>query len=254
MKLRLDKLLVDHGHAASRERAQALILAGRVLVREQRVDKPGAPVDPEAPIRLLGSDLRYVSRGGLKLEHALRHWLLDVTGHHCVDIGASTGGFTDCLLQHGAADVLAVDTGYGQIADSLRRDSRVSLRERTNARLLAPGELYRADVPITFLAMDVSFISATLVLPAVLAALVPVSETWQGTAIVLIKPQFEAGREHIGKGGIVRDPAARQLAIDRVTTAARELGATGLDLTDSPILGMEGNHEYLLHAQFGTSP
>lgn len=253
MKVRLDKLLVDHGHAASRERAQALILAGRVLVREQRVDKPGTPVDTDAPIRLLGSDLRYVSRGGLKLEHALRHWRIDVNGLHCADIGASTGGFTDCLLQHGASDVLAVDTGYGQIADALRRDPRVSLRERTNARLLTPGELHRADRPVSFLAMDVSFISATLVLPAVLAALPPLGDLWRGTAVVLIKPQFEAGREHIGKGGIVRSPAARELAIDRVTTAARELGATGLDLTDSPILGMEGNHEYLLCARFGLS-
>ncbi len=252
MKLRLDKLLVDQGHAASRERAQALILAGRVLVSEQRVDKPGTPVDPESPIRLLGSDLRYVSRGGLKLEHALHHWRLDVTGIGCADIGASTGGFTDCLLQHGAAHVLAVDTGYGQIADTLRRDRRVSLRERTNARLLTPAGLLTPDTPTpTFLAMDVSFISATLVLPAVLSALAPPGDLWHGTAVILIKPQFEAGREHIGKGGIVRDPAARQLAIDRVTAAARALGATALDLTDSPIKGMEGNHEYLLHARFG---
>ena len=252
MKLRLDKLLVDLGHAASRERAQALILAGRVLVREQRVDKPGTPVDPEALIRLLGSDLRYVSRGGLKLEHALQLWHLDPTGLHCVDIGASTGGFTDCLLQHGAAHVLAVDTGYGQIAEPLRRDPRVSLRERTNARLLVPAELLTPNTPApTFLVMDVSFISATLVLPAVLAALAPPGRLWQGTAVILIKPQFEAGRENIGKGGIVRDPAARKFAIDRVTAAARSLGATGLDLADSPILGMEGNHEYLLHARFG---
>ncbi len=252
MKLRLDKLLVDLGHAASRERAQALILAGRVLVREQRVDKPGTPVDPDAPIRLLGADLRYVSRGGLKLEHALAHWRLDVTGIHAVDIGASTGGFTDCLLQHGAAHVLAVDTGYGQIADTLRRDGRVSLRERTNARLLAPAELLTPNTPApALLAVDVSFISATLVLPAVLAALAQPGELWQGTAVILIKPQFEAGRENIGKGGIVRDPAARQFAIDRVTAAARTLGATDLDLADSPILGMEGNHEYLLHARFG---
>lgn len=252
MKVRLDKLLVDQGHAASRERAQALILAGRVLVHEQRVDKPGTPVDPELPIRLLGSDLRYVSRGGLKLEHALQHWRLDVTGLHAVDIGASTGGFTDCLLQHGAAQVLAVDTGYGQIADTLRRDSRVSLRERTNARLLAPAELLTPGAPTpSFLAMDVSFISATLVLPAVLSALALPGALWQGTAIILIKPQFEAGREHIGKGGIVRSPAARQIAIDRVTFAARDLGGTALDLTDSPIKGMEGNHEYLLHAHFG---
>ena len=252
MKLRLDKLLVDQGHAASRERAQALIFAGRVLVREQRVDKPGAPVDSDAPIRLLGSDLRYVSRGGLKLEHALKLWTIDPTGLSCVDIGASTGGFTDCLLQHGAAHVLAVDTGYGQIAEPLRRDGRVLLRERTNARLLTPAELLNSNTPTpTLLAMDVAFISATLVLPAVLAALALPGTLWQGTAIILIKPQFEAGREHIGKGGIVRDPAARTLAIDRVSAAVRELGGTSLQLADSPITGMEGNHEYLLHARFG---
>src|ERR1700754_147293 len=140
-KIRIDKLLVDQGHAASRERAQALILAGRVLVDEQRIDKPGTPVASDAVIRLLGSDLKYVSRGGLKLEHALTHWSIDLTSVPCVDIGASTGGFTDCMLQSGAASVLAVDTGYGQIAQKLRDDPRVSLRERTNARLLSVGEL-----------------------------------------------------------------------------------------------------------------
>jgi TlyA family rRNA methyltransferase/putative hemolysin len=168
MKIRLDKLLVDRGLAPSRERAQALILAGRVLVSEQKSDKPGHSIDADAPIRLLGSDLRYVSRGGLKLEAALEHWSIDLTGRFCLDVGASTGGFTDCMLQHGAARVLAVDTGYGQIAHSLRDDPRVTLRERTNARLLAPGDL---PPGISFLAVDVSFISATLVLPAVLAAL-----------------------------------------------------------------------------------
>lgn len=254
MKVRLDKLLVDLGHAASRERAQALILAGRVLVQEQRIDKPGTPVDPEASVRLLGSDLRYVGRGGLKLEHALKLWGIDPTGLHGVDIGASTGGFTDCLLQHGAAHVLAVDTGYGQIADTLRRDPRVSLRERTNARLLAPAELLTPGAPTPgLLVMDVSFISATLVLPAVLSALAEPGDLWRGTAVILIKPQFEAGRENIGKGGIVRDPEARQFAIDRVTAAAQALGATDLRLADSPIRGMEGNHEYLLHAHFGPS-
>src|SRR5271168_904101 len=140
-KIRLDKLLVDQGHAASRERAQALILAGRVLVDEQRIDKPGTPVSSDAVIRLLGSDLKYVSRGGLKLEHALAHWSIDLTNLPCVDIGASTGGFTDCMLQSGARSVLAIDTGYGQIAQKLRDAPRVTLLERTNARLLTPGEL-----------------------------------------------------------------------------------------------------------------
>jgi len=262
-RLRLDKLLVDRGLVPSRERAQALILAGRVLVNEQRIDKPGTAIADDAALRLLGDDLRYVSRGGLKLEKALAHWAIDITGLACIDIGASTGGFTDCMLQHGAASVLAVDTGYGQIAEKFRHDLRVTLRERTNARLLQPGELLAADphshaetspTP-TFLAMDVSFISATLVLPAVLAALVPAAAPakapWRGRAVILIKPQFEAGREHVGKGGLGREPRARQLAIDRVREAALSLGATALEVIDSPIRGMEGNHEYLLHARFG---
>jgi 23S rRNA (cytidine1920-2'-O)/16S rRNA (cytidine1409-2'-O)-methyltransferase len=263
MKVRLDKLLVDRSLAASRERAQALILAGRVLVNEQRVDKSGTSVADDVTVRLLGSDLRYVSRGGLKLEHALTTWSIAVEGLACADIGASTGGFTDCLLQRGAASVLAVDTGYGQIAHALRVDPRVTLLERTNARLLQPGQLTSTlgapgpdsgtrDVPsrITFFAMDVSFISATLVLPAVLAALVPAGEIWRGDAVILVKPQFEAGREHVGKGGIVRDPAAHQLAIDRVQACVRENHGQALALIDSPILGMEGNREFLLHARF----
>ena len=250
MKIRLDKLLVDQGHAASRERAQALILAGRVLVDEQRIDKPGTPVADDVTLRLLGSDLKYVSRGGLKLEGALAHWQIDLTGLHCADIGASTGGFTDCMLQSGAASVLAVDTGYGQIAQKLRDDPRVTLRERTNARLLTPGELLMPGLAPSFIAMDVSFISATLVLPPVLAALVPEAERWRGSIVLLVKPQFEAGRGNVGKGGIVRDPDARQLAIDRVRACVLECGGLDLDLIDSPILGMEGNHEYLLHARF----
>ena len=247
-KLRLDKLLVDRQLAASRERAQALILAGRVLVNEQKVDKPGSPTEDDAPIRLLGEDLRYVSRGGLKLEGALKTWNISVEGLACADIGASTGGFTDCMLQHGATSVIAVDTGYGQIAHKLRADSRVTLFERTNARTLEPGAL--AATRPAFFAMDVSFISSTLILPALLAALAPAGERWRGEAVLLVKPQFEAGREHVGKGGIVRDPAAHQLAIDRVTSAVRELGGDPLALIDSPILGMEGNKEFLLHARF----
>ncbi len=251
MKNRLDKLLVDQGYAASRERAQALILAGRVLVNEQKVDKPGASVPEDAAIRLLGSDLKYVSRGGLKLEHALEHWSIPLIEVPAVDIGASTGGFTDCMLQAGASSVLAVDTGYGQIAQKLRDDPRVTLRERTNARKLEPGELLTAGCPVPrFLAMDVSFISATLVLPSVLDALSREGEFWKGTAIVLIKPQFEAGRQYVGKGGIVRDPEARKLAIDKVTECAAGLGGLRLEVIDSPIHGMEGNHEYLLRALF----
>ncbi len=251
MKTRLDKLLVDQGHAASRERAQSLILAGRVLVDEQRIDKPGTQVPEEAAIRLLGSDLKYVSRGGLKLEHALAHWAIDLNNLACVDIGASTGGFTDCMLQSGAATVLAVDTGYGQIAQKLRDDPRVTLRERTNARLLTQGELLSAGTPTpSFVSMDVSFISATLVLPAVLSALSTPEQPWQGSAVILVKPQFEAGRQNIGKGGIVRDPEARKQAIERVRECVVEQGGTDIEVIDSPIQGMEGNHEYLLHARF----
>ncbi len=258
MKVRLDKLLVDQGLAASRERAQALILAGRVLVAEQRIDKPGTPVAEDAALRLLGDDLRYVGRGGLKLERALAHWSIDPTGRACIDVGASTGGFTDCMLQHGATSVLAVDTGYGQIAAKLREDTRVTLLERTNARLLKPGELLAfAPAPITLMAVDVSFISATLVLPPVLAAMVAAGEEgapaipWKGEAVILVKPQFEAGRENVGKGGIVRDQEARQFAIDRVHDTVLALGGTRTDIVDSPIRGMEGNHEYLLYARFG---
>ena len=250
-KIRLDKLLVDQGHAASRERAQALILAGRVLVDEQRIDKPGTSVPLAASIRLLGSDLKYVSRGGLKLEHALAHWSIDLTDQPCADIGASTGGFTDCMLQHGAQSVLAIDTGYGQIAQKLRDNPCVTLRERTNARLLTTGELLRSTHPVAvFFAMDVSFISSTLVLPAVLSALSTPQDPWQGSAVMLIKPQFEAGRENVGKGGIVRDPDARKAAIERVRECVLEQGGTEIDVIDSPIQGMEGNHEYLLHARF----
>ena len=246
MRNRLDKLLFERGLALSRERAQALILAGRVLVDEQKVEKPGAPVDDAASLRVLGEEQRYVSRGGFKLEAALERWHIDLTGRHCVDIGTSTGGFTDCMLQHGAASVVAVDTGYGQIAESLRRDPRVRLRERANARYLKPGEL---GPGIDFVSMDVSFISATLVLPAVLAA-VRESAGSQVEAVVLVKPQFEAGREHIGKGGIVHDPAAHQLAIDRVRTTALNLGATVTEVAESPILGAKGNREFLLHSRF----
>ncbi|HTW46441.1 MAG TPA: TlyA family RNA methyltransferase [Acidobacteriaceae bacterium] len=244
MKTRLDKLLVERGLAATRERAQAMILAGRVLVSEQKVDKPGHAVAADAAIRLLGGDLRYVSRGGLKLEAALAHWKIALDGQFCLDVGASTGGFTDCMLQHGAARVLAIDTGYGQIAQSLRDNLRVKLMERTNARLLSPGDL---PPGISFFAVDVSFISATLVLPPVLGAL---SEGPAVRAVLLIKPQFEAGREHVGKGGIVRDPSAHQLAIDRVQACVAELGGANIDVIPSPITGAEGNREFLLHARW----
>jgi 23S rRNA (cytidine1920-2'-O)/16S rRNA (cytidine1409-2'-O)-methyltransferase len=247
-KVRLDKHLVDLGLVPSRERAQALVLAGRVLVNEQKLEKPGASVAADAVVRLLGQDLRYVSRGGLKLEGALSHWKIDLTGRFCLDVGASTGGFTDCMLQHGAARVLAVDTGYGQIAQKLRSDDRVQLMERTNARKLARGDL---PAGITFLSMDVSFISATLVLGPVVEAVLHHGGALE--AVVLVKPQFEAGREAVGKGGIVREPADHAMAIDRVRSCLVALGATGVELMDSPIDGAEGNREFLLHARFACS-
>jgi 23S rRNA (cytidine1920-2'-O)/16S rRNA (cytidine1409-2'-O)-methyltransferase len=240
-KIRLDKLLVERGLAASRERAQALIMAGKVLVTEQKMEKPGSEVAADSELRLLGEDLRYASRGGLKLERALEHWKIDVRGRICVDVGASTGGFTDCLLQHGAAQVIAIDTGYGQMNARLRNDSCVRLIERTNTRYLKPKDIgTQAD----FAAIDVSFISVTLVLPALLNAARP------GEIVVLIKPQFEAGRAQVGKGGIVRDPSAHQQAIKKVRNAVAQLGGEEIEVIDSPVTGMEGNREFLLHASF----
>ncbi len=249
-KMRVDVLLMERGLVPSRERARALILAGRVLVREQKVDKPGTMVAEDSPIRLLGEDPPYVSRGGLKLAGALEHWPIAVAGRGCLDVGASTGGFTDCLLQHGAAHVTAVDTGFGQIAMKLRNDPRVRLLERNNARYLAPGALEEGrDAPaLTLLAMDVSFISATLLLGPVVAAAPNLSE-----AVILVKPQFEAGRGHVGKGGIVRDPEAHQLAIDRVADCVRTLGWEVVEMIPSPITGAEGNREFLLYARRGVS-
>jgi 23S rRNA (cytidine1920-2'-O)/16S rRNA (cytidine1409-2'-O)-methyltransferase len=265
-KTRLDLFLVDHGLVPSRERARALILAGRILVSEQKIDKPGASVPAGAAIRILGEDMPYVSRGGIKLAAALDHWHIDVRNRSCLDIGASTGGFTDCLLQHGAAHVIAVDTGFGQIAMKLRNDPRVRLLERTNARYLKPNSLKPTSPaaqrrnprgeqgtasgvsepisPPTFLAMDVSFISATLLLETVFAAAPDLIE-----AVTLVKPQFEAGRRHVGKGGIVRDPAAHQLAIDKVADCFRSLGWQVVETIPSPITGAEGNKEFLLYAK-----
>ena len=247
-KMRLDLLLVERALVPSRERARALILAGRVLVREQKIDKPGTTVPDHAPVRILGDDPPYVSRGGLKLAGALDHWQIQVKSRACLDVGASTGGFTDCLLQHGAAHVTAVDTGFGQIAMKLRNDPRVRLVERTNARYLAPGALAeeQGGPELSLLVMDVSFISATLLLGPVLAAAPQVAE-----AVILVKPQFEAGREHIGKGGIVRDPEAHKLAVDRVADCVRSLGWEVVETIPSPITGTEGNVEFLLYARRG---
>jgi 23S rRNA (cytidine1920-2'-O)/16S rRNA (cytidine1409-2'-O)-methyltransferase len=259
-KLRLDKLMLDRALVPSRERAASLILAGRVLVDEQKLTKAGAAVGPDVAIRILGDEMQFVSRGGLKLRGALDYWRIELRNRFCVDIGASTGGFTDCMLQAGAVAVLAVDTGYGQLAMSLRTDSRVHLLERTNARLLTPGSLLpeaeklagSLDISASpnFFCMDVSFISATLVVPAVVQALAATGSRWTGEAVVLVKPQFEAGREWVGKGGIVRDPQAHQIAIERVRTAVSDGGGITVDVTESPITGTEGNREFLLFARF----
>jgi 23S rRNA (cytidine1920-2'-O)/16S rRNA (cytidine1409-2'-O)-methyltransferase len=238
-KQRLDTLVVQRGLAESRERAQALILAGKVKVDGQRSDKPGRSVEADAQIDV-EAGLRYVSRGGLKLEAALSGFGVDVAGRVCLDVGTSTGGFTDCLLQHGAARVHCVDTGAGQIDWRLRTDPRVILHERTNARYLNPADIpERVDVVVC----DVSFISVTLILPA----LVPVAKA-DADWIVLVKPQFEVGRDKVGSGGIVRDPDAQQWALRRVDEALRELGFETSTM-ESPILGSEGNREFLLHAR-----
>ena len=249
MKLRLDKLLVDKGLAASRERAQALILAGHVLVNDQKLEKAGAQIEADAVIRMLGQDLKYVSRGGPKLERALDHWKIDVKGRVCLDVGASTGGFTDCLLQRNAARVIAIDTGYGQMDFKLRQDSRVRLLEKTNARYITKdviGEI------VTLIVIDVAFISATLVLPSVIRAAFPLSlEECRGReVIVLVKPQFEAGRESVGKGGIVRDESVQLAAVEKVKRTLLGLHCAHTDVIESPILGAEGNREFLLRASF----
>jgi 23S rRNA (cytidine1920-2'-O)/16S rRNA (cytidine1409-2'-O)-methyltransferase len=249
LKLRLDKLLVDRGLAGSRERAQSLILAGKVLVNDQKLDKVGAQVDADASIRLLGGDLKYVSRGGLKLERALEHWKIAVEGESCLDVGASTGGFTDCLLRHGAARVVAIDTGYGQMDFKLRRDARVRLLEKTNARYITEETI---GEKIDLVVIDVSFISATLVLPPVVKAAFPQSRAERGgnQVVVLVKPQFEAGREFVGKGGIVRDESAQRSAVEKVRASLLELGCEKTHVIESPILGAEGNREFLLLAVF----
>jgi 23S rRNA (cytidine1920-2'-O)/16S rRNA (cytidine1409-2'-O)-methyltransferase len=237
---RLDKLLVDRGLAPSRERAQALILAGKVLVGGRQVTKAGRMVAAESVISLTGDDMPYVSRGGLKLEHALDAFGLSVDDLVAMDVGASTGGFTDCLLQRGARRVYAVDVGYGQLAWKLRQDPRVVVIERRNIRFLPP-ELVPEAVQVA--AIDTSFISLKLVLPAVLPFLAADAIT-----VALIKPQFEAGRAHVGKGGVVREPAIHEQVCRSVVEFAQSLGCSVLGVTPSPILGPRGNREFLMAA------
>lgn len=237
---RIDVLLVERGLAESRTRAQALVMAGAVIVGEARVDKPGALVDREAPIRLKddAAPQKYVSRGALKLERALEVFPVDPRGRTCADLGASTGGFTDLLLQRGAARVYAVDVGYGQLHSRIRGDPRVVVRERENARMLTAEALgERVDLVVA----DLSFISLRLVLPAVKAILKP-----GGEAILLVKPQFEVGKGEVGKGGVVRDEGKRRSALEAVEAAARALGFEILGHAQSPIEGPAGNREWLL--------
>jgi len=239
LRNRIDQLLVDRGLTDSREKARALILAGSVLVDGQRVDKAGQAVSPDARIDLLDSP-RYVGRGGLKLEAALAHWAIHVNGKVCVDVGSSTGGFTDCLLQHGAAKVYAVDVGTGQLDWKLRNDPRVVVREKVNARYLSREAV---PEPVALAVCDVSFISITMILPALTALLSDDAEM-----VILVKPQFELERHQVGKGGIIRDPELHAVASKRVTEAVERLGF-GCQIIPSPILGAEGNREFLLYAR-----
>ncbi len=244
-KERIDKLMVQRQLAGSRERARALIMAGRVLVNEQVVDKVGTRVDAATEIRLKGDDIPYVSRGGLKLAEALQTFDLDVAGRTAIDVGASTGGFTDCLLQKGAARVFAVDVGYGQLAWQLREDDRVVNLERTNIRTLQPEQL---DETPDMAVIDASFISLDKVLPPTLKLLLPGSDI-----LALIKPQFEVGKGLVGKGGVVRDPELHEQVIARIKDLASELGCRVLGLCESPILGPKGNREFLIHLRTESS-
>ena len=242
-KTRLDVLLVEQGLLESRQKAQAVIMAGSVFVDGQRVDKPGTAVPNTAAIQVRGHALPYVSRGGLKLEKAMQTFPLTLDGKVCADIGASTGGFTDCMLQNGATKVYAVDVGYGQLDWKLRGDPRVVCMERTNARYLTHEQI---PEELDFASVDVSFISLRLILPALDGLLSP-----EGEAVCLVKPQFEAGREKVGKKGVVRDPAVHLEVLEHFQQHVKDSGFTLLGLTYSPIRGPEGNIEYLGFLQKG---
>jgi 23S rRNA (cytidine1920-2'-O)/16S rRNA (cytidine1409-2'-O)-methyltransferase len=238
-KIRLDQLMVSKGLAESRSKAKAMIMAGLVQVQGQRVDKPGQPVPPSAEIVIKEKYPPYVSRGGLKLEAAIKAFGISVKGMTILDVGASTGGFTDCLLQYGASRVIAVDVGYGQLDWRLRNDERVVLLERTNIRHLRKQDLPCAPDGAT---ADVSFISLRLVFPKLNELLAP-----NAFIIALVKPQFEVGREHVGKGGVVRDPSLREHVVNQLKTFSEELGWTYRGHIPSPLLGPKGNQEYLLY-------
>lgn len=236
-RVRIDRLLVERELAPSRERAQSLIMAGKVLVNDAPVAKPGQLVSADAEIRLTGEDHPYVSRGGIKLAHALKIFGIDVAGFVCLDVGASTGGFTDCLLQNGASKIYAVDVGYGQLAWKLRQDDRVVVIDRQNIRSIHPEQLPEAfDLTV----IDVSFISLELIFPTVVSFLKP-----DGSIIALVKPQFEVGRELVGKGGIVTEITSRELAVEKAVRAAEANGLAHHGTIDSPIEGTKGNKEFL---------
>lgn len=238
-KTRLDQLLLEKGLASSRQRARALILAGKVFVNGLRVDKAGARVAADADIERKGGDSPYVSRGGLKLKAALDAFPVQPKGKVCLDVGASTGGFTDCLLQAGAARVFAVDVGYGQLAWSLRQDARVVVLERTNIRYLEPSAL---DAAAELATVDVSFISLKIVIPAVLPLLTPDADL-----IVLVKPQFEVGKGNVGKGGVVRNPSLHRVVLEELAAFFTSTGLHGSQPLPSPVLGPKGNREFLMH-------
>jgi 23S rRNA (cytidine1920-2'-O)/16S rRNA (cytidine1409-2'-O)-methyltransferase len=240
-KERLDVALVERGLVETRSKAQSLIMARRVLVNEQFVDKPGAQVAADDQLRVAELEHPWVGRGGMKLAHALREFGIDVAGLVCADVGASTGGFTDVMLKSGAKKVYAIDVGYGQLDQSLRTDPRVENREKVNARYLSEVDF---DEPVQFVSVDVSFISLKLILPSVAKFLA-------GDLVALIKPQFEVGKRDIGKGGIVRDEEKRRQAVDSVVQFAGESGFDVRGVIESPVKGAEGNVEYLMHALHG---
>jgi 23S rRNA (cytidine1920-2'-O)/16S rRNA (cytidine1409-2'-O)-methyltransferase len=246
VKIRIDKALVDKGLIPSRERAAALIMEGKVFVAGLPVSKAGSMVDSNAAIEVRGEDIPYVSRGGLKLEAAVKEFHIELEGRTAMDVGASTGGFTDCMLQKGARKVYCIDVGYGQLAWKLRQDSRVVLMERKNIR-----HMEREQIPdvIDLAVIDVSFISLAKVVPRVLEFLKP-----EGELVALIKPQFEVGKGEVGKGGIVRDEGKRQAAVERVKEELESLGLETLGIITSPILGQKGNVEYLIYMRRGKAP
>ena len=240
-RTRLDKLVLERGLAPTREKAQALILAGQIHINGRRADKAGMPVPADAQVELVGEPPRYVGRGGIKLEGALEDFSLDPTGKICLDIGSSTGGFTDCLLQHGAARVYAVDVGKGQLDWKLRQDARVVVREGINARHLKPEDI---GEPVDWVTLDVAFISVAKILPAALACARP-----GATFLILVKPQFELSQKQVGKGGSVRDPALHREAVEKVSQAAVEVDLGEIQVRESRLPGAEGNREFFLCAR-----